>query len=136
MKSLFEESNKINKEFRKSRMKHSSAKAKGRNFQQFVRDVLLKYAPSLLPDDIRSTSMGAGGEDILFSPAARKIYPFSVECKRVEKLNVYEAIKQCEKNSQGYTPLVVFRQNGMKAYAALPLDDLMKLIGEPNTDDF
>ncbi len=54
-------------------MKPSSAKAKGRKFQQDIRDMMLDLAPSLEKDDIRSTSMGAGGEDLQLSPAARKI---------------------------------------------------------------
>jgi hypothetical protein len=59
-------------------MKPRSAKAKGRRFQQEVRDALLSNFPFLEPDDIRSTSMGASGEDILLSPAARRVYPYSI----------------------------------------------------------
>ncbi len=69
-------------------MKTSSCKAKGRNLQKWVRDLILESFPSLEADDVRSTSMGAGGEDVQLSPAARKLFPYSLECKNVEKLNV------------------------------------------------
>lgn len=62
-------------------MKTSSAKAKGRKLQQHVRDVLLEAFPTLEPDDVKSTSMGAQGEDVQLSPAARKLMPIAVETK-------------------------------------------------------
>ena len=69
-------------------MKTSSCKQKGRKLQQKVRDIILESFDNLREDDVRSTSMGAGGEDVLLSPAARDVFPFSVECKNQEKLNV------------------------------------------------
>jgi hypothetical protein len=108
-------------------MRPQSAKAKGRRFQQFVRDLLLRAAESLEEDDIRSTSMGASGEDILFSPAARKIYPYSIECKNVERLNIWDAIKQAKDNCKKYIPMVIFKKNNHEAWVAIPLSDFMKL---------
>ena len=72
-------------------MKTQSAKAKGRKLQQWVRDLILETWNELEPDDVRSTSMGAGGEDLQLSPAARRKFGYSVECKNVEKLNVWGA---------------------------------------------
>lgn len=96
-------------------MKPASAKAKGRSFQQWVRDVILKNHPSLEPDDVRSTSMGAGGEDILLSPAARKLVPFSIECKCVASAAVYKWYEQAKENCpKGVEPLVVFKGNRKK----------------------
>ena len=46
-------------------MKTRSAKQKGRRLQQNVRDLLLEALSEYLEeDDIRSTSMGAPGEDL------------------------------------------------------------------------
>lgn len=110
-------------------MKPSSAKAKGRRLQYEVRDTLLKESRgSLEPDDIRSTPMGAPGEDLLLSPAARKFYPFSIECKNVEKLNIWQAIKQA-KEYGNYTPLVAFTRNGEETYVALPIKEFMAILG-------
>lgn len=107
-------------------MKPRSAKAKGRVFQQRVRDELLEAAPHLKPDDVRSTSMGAPGEDILLSPLARKMYPYSIECKNVEKLNIWKAIDQAREHSE-YPPLVAFKKNGEVPYVALSLKEFLAL---------
>ena len=45
-------------------MKTSSAKAKGRNLQKWVRDIILESFPGLEPDDVRSITMGDSGEDM------------------------------------------------------------------------
>ena len=80
-------------------MKSRSAKAKGRRLQQKVRDLLLeRFSPELEPDDIRSAIMGESGEDLKLSPAARKLIPYSFECKNQEKLSIWDALKQAEEN--------------------------------------
>ena len=96
-------------------MKTSSAKAKGRWLQKWTRDLLLSLAPSLEPDDIISTSSGARGEDLKFSPAARRIYRLSVECKNQENLNWWSAYDQAVANCpEGCEPIVVGKKNGRK----------------------
>jgi hypothetical protein len=108
-------------------MTPQSAKAKGRRLQQEVADNLVAACGGVLElDDIRSTSMGAGGEDILLSPLARKIYPFNIECKNVEKINIWAAIKQAEEHGK-YNPLVCFKRNGEEIYVTLKLQDLLDL---------
>lgn len=108
-------------------MKPSSAKAKGRRFQQECRDAFLKTAGDRLEaDDIRSNPMGALGEDLLFSPAARRIFPYSVECKNVEKLNIWDAIKQCNANKGPHEALVIFKKNGEEPYVALKLETFLE----------
>jgi hypothetical protein len=106
-------------------MRPQSAKAKGRRLQQDVCKLLVEAQPSLEKDDVRSTSMGAPGEDILFSPAARRVYPFSVECKNVEKLNIWEAIKQAESQNRAYPPMVCFTKNGEDIYVAVKIKDFL-----------
>ena len=78
-------------------MKTQSAKAKGRKLQQWVRDQLIEQL-DVHPEDIESRSMGAGGEDLIMARAARQKFPFSIECKNVEKLNVWEAYEQAKSN--------------------------------------
>ena len=78
-------------------------------------------------DDIRSTSMGAPGEDIQFSPAARAMYPWSVECKNVENLNIWKALEQAESNSKGHQPIVVFKKNQEEPHAAMEFEYFMEL---------
>ena len=109
-------------------MKASSAKAKGRRLQQAVRDAILTQYPKLEPDDVRSTSMGAGGEDVQLSPAARKLFPYSIECKNLAKIAVYNYYTQAETNSGKYEPLVVIKQNRSKPLAVIDFDHFMDLI--------
>ena len=115
-------------------MKVQSAKAKGRRLQQQIaRDILTLY-PDLHEDDVRSTSMGAQGEDILLSEAARKKFPYSVEAKNQERLNIWAAVEQGEKNAKGFVPLTIFKKNNTKPYVALPWEHFLKLVS-PNIDN-
>jgi hypothetical protein len=78
--------------------------------------------------------MGESGEDILLSPAARRVFPYSIECKNVERLNIWDAIEQCKGNAKGHTPLVVFKRNGHEPYAAIPFSHFISLVKE-DVDD-
>ena len=111
-------------------MKTQSAKAKGRKLQQMVRDLLLERFTDLEPDDVRSTSMGAGGEDLLLSPAARRKFPYSVECKNVEKLNVWNAYDQASANCGKHEPLLVMKKNHKKPLVVLDLETFVDLLKE------
>jgi len=107
-------------------MKTQSAKAKGRKLQQWVRDQIIEQL-EVHPEDIESRSMGAGGEDLIMARAARQKFPFSVECKNVEKLNVWEAYKQAEENSKDYEPVVVMKKNNHKTLVVLDAEHFVKI---------
>ena len=111
-------------------MKTRSAKNKGKRLQNKVRDLILEKFKQLEEDDVRSTTMGDSGEDILLSPAARRLFPYSVECKNQEKINIWSALEQAEENSGKHTPLVIFKRNRSKTYAVLEFDELLKLLNE------
>ena len=113
-------------------MKTRSAKQKGRRLQQNVRDLLLEALSEYLEeDDIRSTSMGAPGEDLLLSPLARKLIPLSLECKNQEALNIWSAHNQAESNSKpGAYPAVVYKRNFSNTYISMKLDDFIELLKE------
>lgn len=107
-------------------MRPQSAKAKGRRLQQDVCLALINRASKVLKkDDVKSTSMGAPGEDVQFSPLARQLYPFSIECKNVEKINIWDAIKQAESQNRNYKPMVCFSKNGEDIYVAVKLQDFL-----------
>jgi hypothetical protein len=91
-------------------MKTSSAKAKGRRLQNWVRDILRSYL-DLEDDDVTAQIMGASGEDILLSTKARRAFPYSVECKNTEKLNVWKAYEQAQSNCKGFEPVVFITRN-------------------------
>ena len=110
-------------------MKTRSAKNKGKRLQNQVRDLILEKFNKLEEDDVRSITMGDSGEDILLSPAARRLFPFSVECKNQEKLNIW-SLEQAETNSGKHTPLLIFKRNRTKTYAVLEFDKLLELLDE------
>jgi hypothetical protein len=111
------------------RISVQSAKAKGRQLQQEVRDALLEAFPSLEPDDIRSTSMGAGGEDLMLSPAARKLLGgIQIECKRLKTLKtLYGWLTQAKAHGP-YKPVVFVRADREEAVAILPMKDYIELV--------
>ena len=111
-------------------MKPRSAKNKGKRLQNKVRDIILEKFDKLEPDDVRSITMGDSGEDILLSPAARRLFPFSVECKNQESLNIWSSLEQAEGNSGKHTPLVIFKRNRSKIYAVLEFEELLQLLDE------
>ena len=111
-------------------MRVQSAKQKGRRLQQYVRDKIYEYFPSLRSGDVRSTPMGVSGSDIMLSPAARDVFNFDVECKNVEKLNVWKAIEQAESNRDNEfnsEPIVIISRNKAKKYVVVELDYFMKI---------
>lgn len=110
-------------------MKPASAKAKGRVFQQYVRDVFLRAFTSLERDDIKSTSMGAGGEDLQLSPAARKLIPYQIECKSKAVSQIHTYYAQAKHHGEN-EPLVVVKKDRDIALAIVSLDHFLKLIGE------
>ena len=111
-------------------MKPRSAKNKGKRLQNKVRDIILEKFDKLEPDDVRSITMGDAGEDILLSPAARRLFPFSVECKAQESLSIWSALQQAESNAGKHIPLLVFKRNRSKTYAVLEFKELLKLLNE------
>tara|TARA_R110000744_G_scaffold40374_6_gene91609 strand:+ start:6432 stop:6770 length:339 start_codon:yes stop_codon:yes gene_type:complete len=108
-------------------MSAKSSKAKGRRLQNLVRDKLRIAMPKLEEDDIKSQTMGMTGEDIVLSPAAKKKIPYSFECKNQEKLNIWSALKQTNKNCpEDRTPVLVFTRNNAPNYAVIPLDHFIQ----------
>ena len=96
-------------------MKTRSAKKKGKRLQNTVRNLLVeKYSEVLEPGDIKSTTMGESGIDVQLSPAARKVFPWGIECKNQESLNVWKAYEQAESNSGDYEPIVFIKRNNQK----------------------
>jgi len=109
-------------------MKSRSAKNKGKRLQNEVCEQILKLYPELEPDDCTSAIMGQAGTDVKLSPAARKKFPYSVECKNTERIQIWDALKQPEDNTKpGTTPLVVFKRNRSITYAVLPFEEFLKL---------
>ena len=104
------------------KIKTSSAKAKGRKLQQWVRDKILEYNPHLAEDDVKSTAMGQGGEDVQLSPAARKTPPISIECKARARFVGYSFFDQAVSNSYKNHPIVVVKADRKKPLVMVDAD--------------
>lgn len=66
---------------------------------------------------------GANGDaDVIGLPGVH------IECKRVEKLNLYDAMEQSVRDAkEGETPAVFHRKNNKEWLVALRMDDFMKI---------
>ena len=107
-------------------MKTSSAKEKVRNLQKRVRELLIEKL-DIHPEDIESRSMGASGEDLIMARAAREKFPYSIECKNQEKVNVWSAYEQASDNSGKYEPIAVIKKNNSKPLVVIDLEAFIKL---------
>ena len=107
-------------------MKTQSAKAKGRRLQQWFRDLLIEKL-DIHPEDIESRSMGAGGEDLIMARAAREKFPYSVECKNQEKINLWESYNQARQNSKNHEPVVILKRNNSKPLILIDAEYFVKL---------
>ena len=108
-------------------MKSASAKAKGRRCAQELKDLILRIMQGMQEDDILVTPSGVTGPDLILSPLAKKILPWAVECKNVEALNIWAALKQAEAEARSGLPLLFFRRNRTKLYVALDAEEFIKL---------
>ena len=109
------------------KMKTSSNKAKGRTGQQAIRDLILSVFPELEADDVRSTSMGSSGEDLLLSPAARKLLPWNIEIKRQKRIAACRFMDQAKSHGT-YKPVAFFREDRGPWYACVDARYLLELV--------
>ena len=72
--------------------------------------------------------MGMSGEDIVLSPAAKKVINYSFECKNQERLNLWKSLEQAESNCEGRNPVLVFKRNRSKIYVAIEFDHFIEII--------
>ncbi len=111
-------------------MRPQSAKAKGRRLQDAVVSLLMEHFKEQLEEgDLRPAIMGESGEDIKRSPLAKRLLPFSIECKNQEKLNIWSSIEQAEQNcSENDSPALVFKRNRSDTYVVLKIEDFISLL--------
>lgn len=113
-----------------------SRKAKGRKLQQKIRDdIILEFG--LSENDVRSTSMGASGCDVLLSDKARGCFPFAIECKAQETTSIPSWWEQTIENAnkEDLLPLLIFKQSRKDILVCLKWSDFIKLTHktvEPN----
>jgi len=113
----------------------ATRKAKGRRLQQTVAQYI-QATFDLSELDVRSTSMGASGVDIQLSSKAIELFPFAVECKCTEKVNLWEswtqanahALEESNKTGQIINPLLIIKKNNKTPIVVMHIDKFMKLV--------
>jgi hypothetical protein len=105
-----------------------SSKAKGRNAVVKVKELLLRTF-ELNDDDILVKATSMGGCDIHNSPRAQKLFPFAIEVKNQESLNIWKALAQSTVNcKKGLSPIVFFKRAGSEMYVALRAEDFLEAV--------
>lgn len=109
----------------------AAKKAKGRSFCIQIKQAMLEMFPQLEEDDIKVTSSGAGGEDLQFSPAARKLMPISVEAKFQETVQFWAAYEQAKVNSKNkYIPVLFAKRSRTEPIVVLSMTNFLWMLGQ------
>jgi hypothetical protein len=92
---------------------------------------------SLPPDDMIVKATSQGGCDVHKSPLAQQYFPFSIEVKNQEALNIWASLKQAEANAtESRPPVLFFTRAHAPMYVALRLDHFLDLLPHgQKTDD-
>jgi hypothetical protein len=114
-------------------MRPQSAKQKGRLLQKKFRQMLIDLL-GLDAEDLESRPMGSQGEDIIMGKQSRDKFPYSVECKNQESLNVWKSYDQAQNNCKGYEPLLVIKRNRSKVLVVLDAEYFVRLHSSMHTD--
>lgn len=86
-------------------------KGKGKQFERDLRDIIRAHT-GLGEGDVDSAVGCVTGIDILLSPAARKVFPYSVECKARSSGDVEKWVDQAERNAYpGTVPICAWKPN-------------------------
>lgn len=106
------------------------AKAKGRRLVQHLKDLLVNEH-AFEEHDVRITPSSETGRDISFHGNAFIRFPFAVEAKNQEKLNIWSALEQAESHvesdrSTKEYPMLIFGRNRTEPYVAMKLSDFLE----------
>lgn len=112
----------------------SSAKSKGRRFQQFIAKKIseLLNIPWGPDEQIQSRPGSCNGVDIILTGEANKRFKFSCEAKNQQTWAVHKWIEQARKNEELGRPWLLFaKRNHMKPVVMLDVDvffDMLKKV--------
>ena len=111
-------------------IKIRSRKNKGKRLQNDVAKRIsdLLGIPCGKDLDIESRQMSQSGVDVILRGKAFELFPFSVEAKNVEKLNLYDAIKQAKDNQkEGTNWLLIVKKNFHEPIVVMDMEEFFKL---------
>lgn len=115
-------------------MNTKSGKAKSRRLQNFVAGVFLYLGRQddrrLQVNDVSPRQMGGAGVDTVMSPLARLMFPYDVECKQVEKLNINAVYAKHAQTYRGSSsvPIVVHSKNRAPVLVTLSFLDFICMV--------
>lgn len=79
--------------------------------------------------------MGASGEDVVMSPLARSVFPFSIEAKNQERVNVWDAYEQAKVNApKDADPILFIKRNRSKPMVVMDAERFLYLISKLRED--
>ncbi len=121
-------------------MKTSSAKQKGRRAAVEICNLIYKHIPDLEPGDLYATPSGVNGEDVVRSAKAKRVFPFAIESKNQEALQIWAALEQAkshvpEGDTSGQTPALIFRRNRSELHICLRFEDFLKIYTRKGATD-
>lgn len=111
-----------------------SAKDKGRRLQKWVAEKISEitgseWGSSGQDKPIESRPMGQSGVDIRMESQVLKKFPYSVECKFMERLSIPAWIEQAKENQiEGTNWLLVCKQSRKKPFVILDAEVFFNLI--------
>jgi len=113
-------------------MKTSSAKAKGRRLQKIVARLIsvVTGCEHGKDKDIDERPMGQSGPDVILRGRAKELFPYVVECKNTERLNLWAAVKQAR--SYGDNWIVAAGRNREKPILIMDLETGIKNLAGGN----
>lgn len=75
--------------------------------------------------------MGAGGEDVQLSPAARKFFPYQIECKAKARAQVYTWYEQAQSHGT-HEPVVFIKKDRQKPLVVVDAEHFIQLVKNAN----
>lgn len=124
-------------EKRKQRIKPSSAKAKGRAFQQMICAKISELTGFEWGADkpIESRPMGQNGTDVRMESQVLPLFPFSVECKCQESWSVPGWVAQAKVNVVSGTDWLLFcKRSRQPPVVVMDVDVFFELMKKVNHD--
>ena len=116
-------------------IKVSSRKAKGRDLQKWMCSEISEIVgiPYKQDDDqclIHSREMSQAGTDIVLRGEAFKLFPYSVECKNTESLDLVKTVVQAKSNTVDSTDyLIVHKRKALpEVVVVMAWDAFKKLV--------
>lgn len=78
--------------------------------------------------------MGVNGEDVQLSPAARKLFPYQIECKNKAKSEVHTFYEQAKTHGK-HEPVVVVKKDRDIPLAVISLEHFLSLLKRKNNNE-